>query len=64
MDCNENIALLFDVKLTSLAVGNLTSNASDFERVRVGVRVRYGVGVGVRVRVGIGVEVGRVVGVF
>ena len=27
--CNENIALLFDVKLTSLVVGHLTSNASD-----------------------------------
>ena len=29
LDCNKNIALLFDVKLTSLVVGNLTSNASD-----------------------------------
>ena len=35
----ENIALLFDVKLTSLAVGNLTSDASDFARGGVGVRV-------------------------
>ena len=64
MDCNENIALLFDVKLTSLAVGNLTSNASDFEGVRVGVRVRFRVGVGVRGRIGTRIEVERVVGVF
>ena len=39
LDCNENIALLFDVKLTSLAVGDLTSDASDFARGGVGVRV-------------------------
>lgn len=39
MDCKENIAMLFDVRLTFLAVGNLTSNVSDFESVRVGVRV-------------------------
>ena len=29
LDCNEYIALLFDVRLTSLVVGNLTSNVSD-----------------------------------
>ena len=54
LDSNENIALLFDVKLTSLAVGNLTSDASDFEKGGVRVRVR------VRARI----EVGRGVGVY
>ena len=56
LDCNENIALLFDVKLTSLAVGNLTSDAYDFEKGGVRVRVRFSVGVGGIVRTGI--EVG------